>query len=244
MLGSHSRHTSIIPASMYGRSTSSSGGETASIPPVRHEGTVSNNTDERTGASRPIGSRHRHASSYSLATTELQIRPHIVQRPVSMRPPTRSFHVSQDLAAALAEPKSQATRIPLGRSQTTPNENDSSAVSNLSKQISDSGAGGGSSSHLARGSVDLQRAGSEGSHRNRSSISGDWFAWRGKGPAPTSPPLGSEGSRPESPASPVNRLMEKEESERGSFDLERSTSDISWLDWGRKRLSSMTSSSE
>ncbi|KAK9898709.1 hypothetical protein P389DRAFT_167259 [Cystobasidium minutum MCA 4210] len=49
-------------------------------------------------------------------------------------------------------------------------------------------------------------------------------------------------SRPDSPASPAVKSVDRYGSARSSFDLERSTSDMGWVEWGRRRLSSMTSS--
>lgn len=169
-------------------------------------------------------SRNRTISSYSLASTELQIRPQIL-RPQAIRPPTRSFHISQDLDS---EPVSQPTRIPLERSQTTPyNARPTSAIE--------------------AESAELARSGSDGSRR----ASVDWWAplrystsIRGLA-SPASPPVPSDHTsspRPDSPASPaMGRNMERSASERSSFDLERSSGDITWLEWGRKRLSSITS---
>ena len=169
-------------------------------------------------------SRHRSASSYSTTSTALQTRPQLILKPQAVRPYPRSFHFSQNLNGN--SPSSQPTRIPLNRSQTTPTH-----VS--------SGAAG-----QAITSADLQRSGSDG--RRRASV--DWWAplrYRYASP----PPAGSEGassSRPNSPVSPLIKAvaMDRSHSERSSFDLERSTGDIGWLEWGRKRLSSMASSSE
>ena len=188
-------------------------------------------------------SRNRSSSSYSLASTELQIRPQIL-RPQPMRPPTRSFHISQDLEGSsgqpppTGEPASQPTRIPLERSQTTPYTH-SSVVR-------------GATNAASRTSADLARSGSDGAKGRRGSV--DWWAplrystarVPGNTPASPVPPSDHTSSpRPDSPASPaLGRHMERSASERSSFDLERSSSDIGWLEWGRKRLSSMTSASE
>ena len=170
-----------------------------------------------------LNTRNRTTSSYSLASTELQIRPQVV-RPLAIRPSTsRPFHVAQDL---LHRNTSQAMRVPLGRSQTSPHSNFRASV-------------------RARTSVDLQRSGSEGRRG-----SADWWGSRSipLGPDPLSPDLRSSGEettspplRSDSPASPAVRSTGHIGSERSSFDLERSTSDIGWLEWGRKRLSSVAS---
>lgn len=148
-----------------------------------------------------------------------------VHRPVAVRSPRRPFHLSHD---QLQNP-SQPTRIPLSRSQTTP-MNNSTKLPSFPNQ---------------RASVELSRTGSDASR----SGSGDWWGplRHAVAPGPSSPPIGSEGtmsSRPDSPASPAVKSIDKHSSTRSSFDLERSTSDMGWMEWGRKRLSSMTSSSE
>lgn len=147
-----------------------------------------------------------------------------IHRPLAVRPPRRPFHMAHDQTTA-----SQPSRIPLGRSQTTP----LNGVTRPSSLIGN------------RASVELHRTGSDASRRG----SVDWwgplrYAVAG---GPTSPPVGSEGtmsSRPDSPASPAVKSADRHGSARSSFDLERSTSDIGWVEWGRRRLSSMTSSSK
>lgn len=148
-----------------------------------------------------------------------------IHRPVAVRPPRRPFHLAHDQPQG----PNQLSRVPLGRSQTTP----------LNGTVRPPSFPGN------RASVELNRAGSDGSRRG----SLDWW-----GPlryavasSPASPPVGSEGalsSRPDSPASPAVKSVDRHSSARSSFDLERSTSDIGWVEWGRRRLSSMTSSSE
>ena len=195
-------------------------------PPAVPKRETRTSTDE--GHSRPdlsllSNSRHRSTSSYSLASTELQIRPQLL-RPVPSRQATRSFHISQNLDS---DTVNQPTRIPLNRSQTTPY--------NIARPPS--------ASALQASSTDLQRFGSENSKRT----SGSWWgplAYAKTAVPPTSPPPGSEyanSSRPSSPASPAMRAIEAANSERGSFDMDRSSAEVGWLEWGRKRLSSMTS---
>jgi hypothetical protein len=149
----------------------------------------------------------------------------VVVRPLAIRPPRRPFHIPHDQPL----PTNQPTRIPLNRSQTTP------VVPPAGRPLS------GMSS---RTSAELHRAGSDASRRG----SVDWWgALRYVSTNPTSPPVGSEGttsSRPASPASPAIRNLGRHDSARSSFDLDRSSSDMGWVEWGRKRLSSMTSSSE
>jgi hypothetical protein len=177
-------------------------------PPTVPRRETRTSTDE--GHSRPdlsllSSSRHRSTSSYSLASTELQIRPQLL-RPTASRQATRSFHISQDLDSDNA---SQPTRVPLNRSQTTPY--------NMARPTSGIG--------MQANSVDLQRSGSENSKRT----SGSWWgplAYARAAPIlpPTSPPPGSESalsSRPSSPASPAMRALEAGNSERGSFDMDR-----------------------
>lgn len=148
----------------------------------------------------------------------------MVHRPVPVRPPHRAFHMAHDENRGATN---QSTRIPLGRSQTTP-------VTGPRPQSY--------ASH--RISTELYRSGSDASRKSAN----DWWGplRYARGIPSASPPIGSEGtssSRPDSPAGPPVRNLERHDSERSSFDLERSTSDIGWVEWGRRRLSSMTSSS-
>lgn len=148
-----------------------------------------------------------------------------IHRPVAVRPPRRPLRTSHEQLQGA----SQLTRIPLSRSQTTP-------LNNIARPPSFPNQ---------RASVELSRTGSDASRRS----SGDWWGplRYAVAPGPSSPHLGSEGtasSRPDSPASPAAKYIDRHNSARSSFDLERSTSDMGWMEWGRKRLSSMTSSSE
>lgn len=148
-----------------------------------------------------------------------------IHRPVAVRPPRRPFHLSHDQMRNT----SQITRIPLARSQTTPLNNTIRPPSFPNQ----------------RTSAELSRTGSDASRRGP----GDWWGPLRQAIAtgPASPPVGSEGtqsSRPDSPASPAVKSIDRYSSARSSFDLERSSSDMGWMEWGRKRLSSMTSSSE
>ena len=199
-----------------------SDGSSLSVPPPRRRPVSTSSTDDNQRPEVPMlmNARHRAMSSYSLASTELQIRPSVA-RPPSFKPIPRSYHVAQDLADAEAQP----TRIPLFRSQTS-----SVAERAPPKQLA---------------ATDLHRSGSDGSRRS----SVDWYnPMRFMSAAPPVSPdavsLSNEGST--SPglsrsSRPLPTINDTVGSQRSSLDAERGNSDIGWFEWSRKRLSSMTS---
>lgn len=208
--------------------TEEDGEELANSGP-RPPSTGGNAQSQRSDLPSLLSSRHRATSSYSLASTELQIH-HQLVRPVPVRP-ARSFHVSHNRSGQTM----QATRVPLGRSQTT------SYTGGPARQPG-----------LSDASASLARTSSESTRRN----SVDWWAplRYGKATTPISPDpaaspvdgaLSPTGTcSPPVPASPAVRSILQAGSGRSSYDLERSSSDIGWLEWGRKRLSSMASTSK
>ena len=192
-------------------------------PPKPKRDTRKSTDEERSRPDVTLSSlcQQRSALSHSTVIADLQSQSSRFYRPQAVRAYPRSFHFSHDLSGISSV--NQPTRIPLGRSQTTP-------YSPNDRQVRQSSS-----------SAELQRTGSDRTRRN----SIDWYGPL-KSRYASPPPAGSNAStssRPDSPGSPATRLMDRSYSERSSFDLEKSTGDIGWLEWGRKRLSSMTSSS-
>lgn len=197
-------------------------------PVVPKQGRPSS-TDEghaRTEVALLSHSRHRSTSSYSLARSDLYAKPLLV-RPHPLKPVPRPIHFSHEVAHSAYSDKQP--RMHLHRSQTSP--------------YTSTGQYLGSSSSQARllAATDLRRTGSEGAQRN----DGSQLRLSQASQTKTDGHGNQESSRRSTmPSSPGVAGKIDGGSARSSFDLDRSSSDIGWLGWGRKRLSSMASSSK